>query len=358
MTRNNFTEPYTEVLQILEGRRSQSRRVAQDRYSEVSANCAGFSDIESRIRNVGLKYNRMVLSGELSADEAVEKINAQISPLVNEKNMILENAGYGSGYLLPSHVCHKCSDTGFQEGPGGERVRCACLSQLLIERLYQGSNIAPLGEACFEKFNPSLFSDKADYNKNGYRISPRENMIKIRDASFAFIDAFKSGLSKDFYFFGRTGTGKTFVSSCIAKRFLDEGFTVLYMSAPSLFNTITEYRMKAFQDDQYKDAPFRGIVESSLLIIDDLGTESMTDTRYSEFLTLLNTRSGAAGGVSDGATGVATGGATGGARSTILSTNMNLRQLRDAYDERIVSRIIGNFEIIPFFGDDIRLARN
>ena len=45
------------------------------------------------------------------------------------------------------------------------------------------------------------------------------------------------------------------------------------------------------------------------------------------------------------------------ATKTIISTNLSIRNLADVYGERIVSRLIGNYNICYFFGEDLRLKR-
>ena len=40
---------------------------------------------------------------------------------------------------------------------------------------------------------------------------------------------------------------------------------------------------------------------------------------------------------------------------TIISTNLNMKNLYETYDERIVSRFVGYYNICRFFGEDIRL---
>ena len=42
---------------------------------------------------------------------------------------------------------------------------------------------------------------------------------------------------------------------------------------------------------------------------------------------------------------------------TIISTNLSLQNLYANYDERIVSRLVGNYDICYFFGDDIRFLK-
>ena len=42
-------------------------------------------------------------------------------------------------------------------------------------------------------------------------------------------------------------------------------------------------------------------------------------------------------------------------RSTIVSTNLDPDGIRGRYTPQIASRLLGTFEEIPFFGEDIRL---
>ena len=39
---------------------------------------------------------------------------------------------------------------------------------------------------------------------------------------------------------------------------------------------------------------------------------------------------------------------------TIISTNLSINNLAQMYGERIVSRLIGNYNICAFFGEDLR----
>lgn len=80
-----------------------------------------------------------------------------------------------------------------------------------------------------------------------------------------------------------------------------------------------------------------------LLIIDDLGTENMNNMKFAELFTIINSRLLPR---QDKIT------------KTIISTNLDLKGLASFYGERIVSRLIGYYNICPFFGDDIRILNN
>ena len=84
------------------------------------------------------------------------------------------------------------------------------------------------------------------------------------------------------------------------------------------------------------------ILNVDLLIIDDLGTESINSMKFTELFNIINTRLLNQKSIT----------------KTIISTNLSLQNLFETYDERIVSRIVGNYNICYFFGDDIRFKKN
>ena len=87
----------------------------------------------------------------------------------------------------------------------------------------------------------------------------------------------------------------------------------------------------------FVDNIYENILNVDLLIIDDLGTEGKNGIKLTELFNILNTRL-----LNNKST------------KTIISTNLSLQNLFNNYDERIVSRIVGNYNICYFFGDDIR----
>ena len=80
------------------------------------------------------------------------------------------------------------------------------------------------------------------------------------------------------------------------------------------------------------------LFNSPLLIVDDLGTEVGSSAVSSELFSLLNERDLAS-------------------LSTVISTNYSLPELKDKYSDRAFSRLLGNYEIYRFSGDDIRVKK-
>lgn len=147
---------------------------------------------------------------------------------------------------------------------------------------------------------------------------------------------------RNLMFYGHAGTGKTFTARCVAKELLKKGRTVLYRSAPDLFDTIGRYKAQAYKEGRFDDPGYSFIYNAEVLIIDDLGTESPTPARYAELLNILNARDE---------------NSRKRACKTIIATNISPSKLFEYYDERVASRIIGNFDRLVFIGTDIRITK-
>lgn len=305
-------------------------------YAEISR----LEAIEKEIRLTGIKYNRLLLLDQANADDLLTELQSHIGSLKQEKVQLLEKGGYPGDFLEPVYTCARCRDTGMlsaEENPAGEL--CSCYRQQLIDIIHVQSNLKYTDVENFSTFNEDLYAASIDESRYGIKKSPRKQIIGIKDNCLKFIRNFKDPQTKNMLFCGPTGSGKTFMSNCIARELMDKGITVLYQSAPVLFSTITEYRLKFSKEEAYENSVYRNIMETELLIIDDLGTEPPSAARYAELLTILDTRF-----------------ANNMIRpcKTIISTNIDIRKLYEYYDERVGSRIIGNFDIFRFAGDDIR----
>ena len=155
-------------------------------------------------------------------------------------------------------------------------------------------------------------------------------------ASKKFVEDFKFDY-QNLFFYGTVGTGKSFLSGCIAKELLDSGHSVIYFSAAGLFDLLA----KATFETGNKDRLIRlqqDLSQCELLIIDDLGTEMTNSFVASSLFSILNERHLAS-------------------RATIISTNLSLEELRDRYSDRTFSRISSNFKLYKLSGTDIRMYK-
>ena len=258
---------------------------------------------------------------------AIEKLRDENLNLQAEKRELLARMGLPMDCLEEKPACPLCGDTGYRNG----RV-CRCLRQYYArEQLQELSRLLPLGEARFETFRFDLY-DSAEWE--GYGISPRANMERNFDVCRDFACQFSRG-GGDLLLSGGTGLGKTFLSACIARVVSESGFSVVYDTAISIFAKLENDK---FRPDEETAAEVRRCEGCDLLILDDLGTEMTTSFVQSALYQLVNGRMIAG-------------------RSTIISTNLAPEELGQRYGAAILSRIEGGYEILPFFGEDIRRKR-
>lgn len=326
------------IAREYEMRQKKAADIAMQRKQDLYLRLPELLELDHQINGLGIKYNRAILSSDGDTHLLLSELTEKINSLVAEKKFLLKANGISSDYFEPQYECCNCCDTGYITDSSGSH-RCSCYRQQVISHLFSNSNISSSGRECFENFNELLYPEEVDQNKYGIPISPRENIINVKAACMEFTKNIDKPDQKNLFFSGRTGVGKTFLSFCIARQLINQGRTVLYLTSPNLFDIITEYKIKAYKEDNYNDDRYQSIFSVELLIIDDLGTEPLSDARYAELLNILNTRQ---------ARNAST------ACKTIISTNLGPKKLFELYSERITSRINGLFDRQLLAGADIR----
>lgn len=295
------------------------------------------SDIEKLdhdISALGMRRIQLILRAN-NRDE-IKKISKRIDDLQEEKLKLLKKLGCSIEDFEPEFECKKCSDTGYIETPSGN-ILCSCIKQALYNLEYNDSNIYDLKNQNFNNFDIKLYSDEVNTKKYNSKVSPRNNMKSIVKTCKSFIDNFDDSQESNLLFCGNTGLGKTFLSSCIANEIIKKGKTVLYQTAPLMLDKIIDYKFGKTNDNISKT-----IYSVDLLIIDDLGTETKNSLKITELFNIINSR------LLNQNNKIT---------KTIISTNLSLQDLYNTYEERIVSRIIGNYNACYFYGEDIRMKK-
>lgn len=292
-------------------------------------------EIDDKLTSLAISTTKSIINN--NDKKLLEELNNNITKLKNEKSKILKSINISEDFFEPHYECSLCKDSGYITNSDYTSSMCSCLKQKLYNEQYNKANISNLNTQNFENFSDLYYSDKVDENKYHTNISPRENINLIKNICFKFIENFEDINQKNLLFTGNTGLGKTFLSSAIANELLKKGKNVLYQTAPVMLDSIIDYRFGKTKDSNILDS----ILNVDLLIIDDLGTECMNSMKFTELFNIINTRLLNQNKVT----------------KTIISTNLNLKNLYSAYDERIVSRIVGNYDICYFFGDDIRFKK-
>ncbi len=254
-----------------------------------------------------------IVQAERLADKCEERIKK-----------LLTKAGFTHDALEYKPMCKTCLDKGFADG----RI-CTCLEHFQAKELFEMSNIKTLMEKeNFSSFDIELYSD----SYQGKSISPKENMRNVLDKVGLFIKNF-GAVSENLFIQGKVGVGKSFLTHCIAKELNDKGYSVMYITAFNLVNTLSDISF-----GRGDKALYDTIINSDLLIIDDFGCERQTDFSETQILNVINDR------IINGA-------------AIIISTNLTASEMNSSYGERIMSRIIGNFTGIKIYGEDLRLRK-
>lgn len=314
---SNLSLIYKEIQKEYDLVKSQNQAILLSRINEVYEAVPEIKIIDNEISDLSIENAKRKL---FDKDADITEYKNQVKALKSKKNELLEQAGYSSDYLSPIYNCKECQDTGYIAGQ-----KCHCLMSRLIEERYEQSHI----KSILQKENFSTFSFDYHTDEEKARIS------KVLDASHHFIDTFDTEF-KNLLFFGEVGTGKTFLSNCIAKDLLDKGKTVLYFTAPGLFDMISSTFRKNSSIDS--DSFYEDIFNCDLLILDDLGTESYNSFTVGQFFIILNERLSRR-------------------KSTVISTNMDIQKLKDLYSERSISRILGGYDMFRFEGQDLRINK-
>ena len=289
-------------------------------------------ELYSRIpRLEEIEKNLNLISIKLAKSNLFPEIAKNIEELKTEQEN-LKKDGKDLSYLNIQYNCNICKDTGYVIH-NSHTDMCKCLKQKLFDVEYNQANMGNVNKHTFENFNFNLFSDKVNLEKYGLNISPRENMKNIVDSCIKFVDNMNNPAGKNLLFSGSTGLGKTYLSNAIVAEVLNKGYTVLYQTAPVMLDTLIS---KMFKNDLVFS---ENLLNVDLLVIDDLGTETMNSMKFTELYKIINTRLLNQNGK---------------VTKTIISTNLDLQGLYNTYDERLVSRFIGHYDIYRFFGDDIR----
>lgn len=325
-----------DLLKEYEQKRLQAEKNLELRKSELYAKNPELEAIENELNTVGIENAKNILFS--NSKSCLDELENKITILKEKKKKLLTSLGKDESYLKPIYECSICNDTGYIN-TNYSTIMCNCLKQKLLDISYNKSNISNLDKENFDHFNINLYSDEINKEKYNSSISPRENIIIIKKIVDNFILNFDNPEEKNLLLTGNTGLGKTFISNCIAKEIMNKGKIVLYQTAPIMLDTILDYR---FGKNNISKDFYDSLLNADLLIIDDLGTESMNSIKFTELFNIINSRLLNSNNKTT---------------KTIISTNLNLQNLFSHYDERIVSRIVGYYNICKFFGDDIRFIK-
>ena len=286
---------------------------------------------------IALKTTKAILiSDELTKQVEHDNLAVKLDKLEKKYERELKKIGLTKKDFEPKFECEKCKDTGLVL-EGNNYKMCNCFSQAMINETYKQVNIYKLDEENFDTFDFGFYSNVADKQKYGIDKSPMENIESIRNIAYNFSKNINEPSQKNLLFVGNTGLGKTFLANCVASEVIKSGKTVVYQTAPILMDKVIDYKF-SYNKTGIEKEQYNKIFNVDLLIIDDLGTETMNNNKFTELFNIINTRL-----LKN--------------KKMLISTNLTLKELYKEYDERVMSRLIGSFTICKFVGEDRRLKK-
>ena len=310
---------FDSVMEKYDSIRLENNRKQIARANEVLDKIPGYFDLEGDLRSLRMERTRASLNQD---EPSLTELKTKEELLIDRRNRLLKEAGYPSDYLSPIYQCTKCHDTGFLPE---SRTKCSCFIAAQTRLLFEQSGIFDLIQ--IQNFDTLSF----DYFNDSERVSYSNAVNSAKN----FIRNFNTDY-QNLVFYGNVGTGKTFLSCCIAKELMETGFSVTYCSADKLFKDLVDLR---FGDDKNEYFSFiEDMNQCDLLIIDDLGTEAITERVKADLFTCLNNRDLSK-------------------KATLISTNLTLDELNRRYSERIFSRVSSRFTFCKFEGRDIRMLK-
>lgn len=311
----------------IEKRRKDAEEALEMRRADAYIKIPKLTEIQSRIALLGAEAVSAISKGA-DGPAYIEKLAKESLSAQSERRQLLKAAGLPEDYLEAHYTCSICEDTGVTDNG-----ICNCQRELLTETAKDEiEKYAPLRRSTFDSYSLKYYPEETDASG----ISPKKRMGEI--AQFCKDYALDFSLeSPSLFMHGATGLGKTHLSLAIANEAIARGYGVVYGSAPNMFSQLErEHFGRQYNNERTYE---QELLETDLLIIDDLGVEFSTQFTVSCVYNIINSRILSR-------------------KPTIISTNLTPRELEDKYTQRITSRIIGGFVSLRFIGRDIRQIKS
>ncbi len=306
-----------------------AQAIADERREELYREIVGLRELDRRLAGFGLRIMQTAIEQGNTTD-GIAKLRAENEAICAARAELLRKHGYPADYSEPQYACDQCKDTGYV----GIKM-CACMRKSLIEAGMASSGMSALmSRQSFENFS-------LDY----YRQNPKDYQTMSENYRYLCRYAKEFSMDKDqpapqsLFFLGGTGLGKTHLSTAVARVVIERGYDVYYNSAVGM---ISDFEQKRFGNGlaggENEGENTARYTECDLLIIDDLGTEVVNQFTLSCLYHVINTRINLQ-------------------KPTIISTNLSSAELRKLYNDRLTSRFLAEYVLLPFYGTDVRTQK-
>lgn len=315
---------YDRAEAELNQRRFNAENEQRIRMAAVEKEIPEIREIYSRLSQTIVEISKLIISKSGDFKENFNRIKEQNLQGQQLAETLLTSHGYPADYLSTKYTCPICNDRGFVNGE-----RCSCFTRLLnkysIDKLNESANMP---QCDFEHFSLDFYRGITAVNgQDCYEI-----MSQVYDFCTNYAKRF-SLRSESLFMYGQTGIGKTHLSLAIAKEAAEKGYTVAY---GSLINYLTIIEKEHFGRAADSDSDtMELLINTELLVLDDLGSEFNTGFYESATYNIINSR------INLGL-------------PTIINTNLTIDELQKKYNDRIISRIFGVYTTLCLMGQDVR----
>ena len=301
------------VRQEYDDRLTRKKEEYESRLNYLYDRIPQLMQIDNELSKTGVKIFSASFGDKETLAQRIDELKSENLELQAKRASLLEKAGLPIDYTNIKYDCDNCKDTGYTQNG-----ICPCYRSALVRKQIEQSGFASVIDKCsFENFKLDYYPDK-------------ESMKDVLDSFKEYAKSFGRS-SSNLLLVGATGLGKTHLSASLARVLIENGHDVVCESAQNIFSNFNKERFAQSESDLVCDK----YLEAELLIIDDLGAEAVSQFTVSCLYNLINTR------LNNGL-------------PTIASTNLNSHEIRKIYNDRITSRLFGEFVILLFQGNDIR----
>ena len=321
--KNNHSERMAQIREEYRSKYLIAQEQANRRREEVEAAIPEVREIDRELELSGLTIMRVSVEGG-DVHKKIAEVRARNEELRRHRGILLAAHGYPADYTEPKYECTLCNDSGFVD-----TKMCVCMRRRMIESSYDLSGMGSLlRKQSFENF-------EFGYYDHDPLAAKRIRQIFRKMKTYA--EDFSGATEENLVLFGNTGLGKTHLSSALARIVIERGYDVFYVSSIAMISDF-EYRRFGNSAGGETGTDLDRYFDCDLLIIDDLGTEINNQFTTTVLYNLINTRLNRR-------------------KPVIISTNLTQEEFRTRYWDRITSRILGEYLVLPFEGRDIRALK-
>jgi DNA replication protein DnaC len=263
------------------------------------------------------------ISKKSPRSESFKNLKENLKTIREEKSKVLTKLGLKESDLKPKYSCKICSDTGFVGGRP-----CECYRKKKSKMLIEAFGLSTNRSCTFENFDTKICKNEKQ----------AEALKKIANNLQKWAEKYPNNEKNNIFISGKTGVGKTYLTSCLANKFINDDKSVCFVSAFDLNESFLKYHTSF---DKTKSSWIEPFIEADILFIDDLGTEPVLKNVTKNYLYLILSERERF------------------SRPVIVTSNFNPLEILSRYDERINSRLCNKrySHMWLIEGDDLRLTK-